>query len=71
MERKGTITEIASILFIALFAIPKLIMGMVNLVKKGAQWFQKKRKQLRDRKEAKKLATQKNNNNQKNNKKSK
>lgn len=70
MERKGTITEIASILFIALFAIPKLIIGLVNLVKKGVKWFQKKRKQLRDKKEAKKLATQKNNN-QKNNKKSK
>lgn len=70
MERKGTITEIASILFIALFAIPKLIIGLVNLVKKGVKWFQKKRKQLRDKKEAKKLATQKNNN-QKSNKKSK
>lgn len=70
MERKGTITEIASILFITLFAIPKLIIGLVNLVKKGVKWFQKKRKQLRDKKEAKKLATQKNNN-QKNNKKSK
>jgi hypothetical protein len=68
--KKNYITEIASILFIALFAIPKMIKGLVNLVKKGATWFKKKKNQLRDKKEAKKLATQKNNN-QKNNKKSK